>query len=283
MNRYNNEHLLMEDVIVESIQIMGHNIYYIPRESIDDTDYVFGEASKAKFKHAYLIEAYLTNVEGFEGDGDFFSKFGLEIRDNSNFIISRRAFERIIPSVLRRRPQEGDVLYIPVLRSLMEIKFVEHEVMFHSLGKRLPYVYEMRCEQFRYSNEAIDTGVEEIDMVEEENAYSIKLHVGTGFGNFHEDETVFQSANGRYEGAYAEAVVRDWNAANNTIDLMQIVGSFRSGVPLIGKSSGVSRTLTVLPSGEEDNAKYSFSDNEEFMDDTTLVLDLSEVNVFGVP
>lgn len=273
----------MEDLIYESIQIMGHNIYYIPRESIDDIDFVFGESSKARFKHAYLIEAYLTNVEGFAGDGDFFSKFGLEIRDSSNFIISRRSFERIVPSVLRRRPQEGDVLYIPVLRSLMEIKFVEHEVMFHSLGKRMPYVYEMRCEQFRYSNEAIDTGVEEIDMVEEENAYSVKLRLGAGEGNFIEDEVVFQSANGNYNGAYAEAVVRDWNASNNTIDLMQIVGTFRNGVTLLGKKSSVSRTVIFVPSGEEDNAKYSFSDNDEFMDDNTLILDLSEVNVFGIP
>ena len=79
-NRLNNEHRLMEDVIVESIEIMGHGVYYIPRDSYDSGDMIFGEYKNSKFTKAYNMEAYLANVEGFEGDGDFFSKFGLEIR-----------------------------------------------------------------------------------------------------------------------------------------------------------------------------------------------------------
>ena len=121
-NRLGNEHHLMEDVIVESIEIMGHGVYYIPRESFDQGDMIFGEYSKSFFKKAYMIEAYLANVEGFEGDGDFFSKFGLEIRDTSNFVISRRSFKRIIPSTLRTRPREGDLVYIPVLHKMFEVK-----------------------------------------------------------------------------------------------------------------------------------------------------------------
>ena len=93
-NRLNNEHRLMEDVIVESIQIMGHDVYYIPRDSYDDGDQIFGEYSKSRFTKAYSMESYIANVEGFEGDGDFFSKFGLEIRDTSNFVVSRRAFTK---------------------------------------------------------------------------------------------------------------------------------------------------------------------------------------------
>ena len=170
--RFNNEHMLVEDVIVESIQIMGHNSYYIPRES-------FGEYSKSKFNKAYQIEVYLANVTGFEGDGDFFSKFGLEIRDTSNFIISRRSFARHVPSSLRQRPQEGDLLYVPILHKMFELKFVEHEMLFHQVGKRLPYIYELRCEAFRFSQEQIDTGVEEIDDVAEENAYKMKLNLNT--------------------------------------------------------------------------------------------------------
>ena len=89
-NRLNNEHRLMEDVIGESIEIMGHQVYYIPRESFDDGDMVLGEYSKSAFNKAYMIEAYLTNVEGHSGQQDFFSKFGLEIRDDDNFIVSRQ-------------------------------------------------------------------------------------------------------------------------------------------------------------------------------------------------
>ena len=116
-NRLGNEHSLMEDVIVESIQIMGHNCYYIPRESLDDMDMIFGEATKVKFNRAYMIEAYIANTEGFEGDGDFFSKFGLEIRDTSNFVISRRSFARHVPSALRERPQEGDLVWVQIGRA----------------------------------------------------------------------------------------------------------------------------------------------------------------------
>ena len=101
-----NPHSVLEDVVAQSIQIMGHDVYYILRESLDDIDYIFGEATKVKMKHAYLIEAYLANVEGFEGDGDFFSKFGLEIRDTTNFVISRRSFVKNVPTTLRQRPQE---------------------------------------------------------------------------------------------------------------------------------------------------------------------------------
>ena len=159
-NRFNNEHKLMEDVIAESIQIMGHDVYYILRESIDSPDMIFGESTKVQFKHAYLIEAYIANMVGFEGDGDFFSKFGLEIRDNSNFIISRRSFVKNVPSTLRERPQEGDVVYVPLMHRMFEVKFIEKKLMFFSLGKREPYVYEMRCEDFRYSQEQLDTGIE---------------------------------------------------------------------------------------------------------------------------
>ena len=121
--RMTGESLLMESVVDESIQIMGHNIYYIPRESVDNADLIFGESTKVRFEHAYLIESYIANVEGFEGDNDFFSKFGLEIRDTSNFIVSRRGFARVIPSTLRIRPQEGDILWVPLMHRMFEIKF----------------------------------------------------------------------------------------------------------------------------------------------------------------
>lgn len=136
-----NEMRLMEDVIVESIQIMGHDVFYLPREAWSEDDNILGENVTNRFKRAYTIEAYLANVEGYEGDGDFFSKFGLEIRDTSNFILSRRSFEKYIPSSIAIRPREGDLIYVPVMQKIFEIKFVEEELMFFSLGKRNPYIY----------------------------------------------------------------------------------------------------------------------------------------------
>ena len=208
--RINNEHMLIEDVIVESIEVMGHNAYYIPRESFDNGDMIFGEYSKSKFNKAYLIDVYLANVSGFEGDGDFFSKFGLEIRDTSNFVISRRSFMRHIPSTLRQRPQEGDLLYIPILHKMFELKFVEQELLFHQIGKKLPYVYELRCEAFRFSEEEIDTGIEEIDDVAEESAYKLKLNLSTTAnvaGDLLEEDIVYQSSDGTWANAFAYATV----------------------------------------------------------------------------
>jgi hypothetical protein len=282
-NRMNNEHMLMEDVIVESIQIMGHNIYYIPRESIDNMDMIFGETTKVKLEHAYLIEAYLNNVTGFEGDNDFFSKFGLEIRDTSSFVLSRRAFNKIIPSSLRARPQEGDLLYVPVLHKMFEIKFIEQELMFHSLGKKLPFVYEMRCEAFRYSQEEIDTGITEIDQVEEENAYTIKLRLSTsGTGNYHDNEVVYQSPNGNWNGATASGEVKEWFKSNGTIFVYNIEGNFQNNAPLYGNTSGaVYNTQTT--DKMTDYVDRDLFDNQDFNEGATLILDLSEINPFGVP
>ncbi len=274
---------LMENVIVESIKIMGHNVYYIPRESFDNMDMIFGESTKVKFERAYLIETYLANVEGFEGDGDFFSKFGLEIRDTSNFILSRRSFLNIIPSTIRKRPQEGDLLWVPVLHRMFEIKFVEQELMFHSLGKKVPYVYEMRCEQFRYSQEEINTGVEEIDQVAEENAYTIRLDLATsGSGNFLDGEVIYQSADGTWANNYASGTVKEWYKANGMMLVYNIEGQFRTGTQVYGNTSQAIYNNTQLDERTDYNDQDLY-DNEEFNDAAVLILDLSEFNPFGTP
>ena len=280
----------MEDVIVESIQIMGQNVYYIPRESFDAGDMVFGEYSKSKFDKAYLIEAYMSNFEGFEGDNDFFSKFGLEIRETSNFIISLKSFKRSLPTTLRMRPQEGDLLYIPVIRSLVEIKFVEQELMFHSLGKRLPFVYEMRCELFRYSEEEINTGIEEIDQVSEEVQYTtrIMVHVPSpyvdvrGGVNFLDNELVYQSDDGTWQNNYATATVSEFYAANGALFLHNIVGEFRAGANVYGNvSNSIFRSIAY--DDRSDFNPYDDYDNQILKTQTDIILDLSETNPFGTP
>ncbi len=281
--RINNEHLLMEDIIVESIQIMGHNIYYIPRESFDDGDMVFGEYSKSAFNKAYTIEAYLSNVTGHEGQGDFFSKFGLEIRDTDTFVLSRRAFLRTLPGSIRQRPQDGDLIYVPVLHKMFEIKFVEQELMFHSIGKRLPFVYEIRCEAFRSSQEPINTGVEEIDQVALDNNYTMTLILNTPTNeiDYFMGEEVFQSSNGNWNGAYAHATVKQWFASNNTLWLYNIVGNFRTSANVIGNTSQAIYSVTSLD--RYDQSSYDLTDNENVYADASIILDLSETNPFGTP
>ncbi|NDB60488.1 hypothetical protein EB001_18865 [bacterium] len=286
-DRMNNEYRLMEDVIAESIQIMGHNIYYIPRESFDAGDMIFGEYSKSKFDKAYLIEAYIGNISGFEGDNDFFSKFGLEIRETSNMIISRRAFKKIIPSTLRERPQEGDLLYIPVLKNLIEIKFIEHELMSHSLGNKLPYVYEMRCEAFRYSEEEIHTGVDEIDEIAAEVQYTTKIQLNTSPINiiqtsYFDGETVYQSNDGTWANNYASATVKEWYKANGTMFLYNIEGQFKANANVYGNSSQAIYRSTAYDDRTDFNA-YDEYDNQELKLESDVFLDLSETNPFGTP
>jgi hypothetical protein len=276
----------MEDVIVESIQIMGHEIFYIPRDSYDSGDMIFGEYKNSKFSRAYNMEAYLANVEGFEGDGDFFSKFGLEIRDTSNFVISRRSFTKGLPTSLRVRPQEGDLIYVPLMHRLFEIKFIEKKLMFYSLGNREPYIYEMRCELFRFSQEAIDTGVEEIDIIEQENGYTIRLNLALqGFNNFFDNEVIYQSPDGTWANNTANAEIRDWYKANGTMFIVGITGQFSSNGAntIYGNTSGAQFSVSSVGDEKNDYVKFDIFNNEDFDTGADLILDLSETNPFGTP
>lgn len=275
-----NEQRLVEDLIVETIRMYGHNVYYMPRESYDEVDELYGEDTASKFSKAYVIEMYLANVEGYEGDGDFFSKFGLEIRDTSNFIVSRRSFERYVPSTLAVRPREGDLIFIPVLNKVFEIKFVEEELMFFSLGKRNPYIYELRCEAFRYSNENISTGVEDVDIFEDLTSYSQELVFGSGTGNFQIGETVYQGAN--LSSSNVSAKVVDWNPQDKKLLVINIKGTFSSNISVKGATSNVSyntnSTETIGDLSENDQF-----DNRTIQDDAEDVLITVETNYMGMP
>jgi hypothetical protein len=277
----------MEDVIVESIEIMGHNVYYIPRESFDNGDMIFGEYAKSKFEKAYMIEAYLANVEGFEGDGDFFSKFGLEIRDTSNFVISRRSFVRHLPTTMRTRPQEGDLIYVPLMHRMFEVKFIEKKLMFFSLGNREPYIYEMRCELFRFSEDEIATGVDEIDMVAEQNSYTRKLNLAlTGINNYQEGEIVYQSADGTWANSFAHASMSEWYKANGTMFIYNIAGDLSANTPtnnLYGNTSGAVYTVNSIDDERSDYVSFDIFNNQDLDTGANLILDLSEINPFGNP
>jgi hypothetical protein len=230
-----------------------------------------------------MIELYLANVEGFEGQGDFFSKFGLEIRDTSNFIASRRAFAKYVPTYARIRPQEGDLIYVPLLHKMFEIKFIEQELMFHSLGKRLPYVYEMRCEAFRFSQDEIDTGIDEIDQVAAENSYTERLVLNTnGTGLIYEEDIVYQSPDRTFANATSYGTVKDWFKANGSLFIYDITGSFTANANVYAKSTNA---VYRLASTDDltDYVIYDVYDNKGLDTGSDLILDLSEINPFGVP
>lgn len=153
---------LIEDLTVEVIKIHGQDMHYIPREIIRE-DYLYEEAELSKFEDEYLIEMYIQTVDGWEGQGDLLTKFGLTINDQATFLVAKRRFEEEVPSI--SRPREGDLIYFPLTKTLLEIKFVEHENPFYQAGKL--YVYSLECELYRYRSEDFNTGIEEIDEIEE--------------------------------------------------------------------------------------------------------------------
>jgi hypothetical protein len=166
-----NEQRLVEDLIIESLKIYGHDIYYMPR-SLINRDTIFDEDDLSEFTQAYPVEMYLENVDGFGGDGELFQRFGLEVRDQATFVLSRRRWQQLVESsegtyTTEDRPAEGDLLYFPKTRSLFEIKFVEFQDPFYQLGK--VYVFRLQCELFEYSSEYIDTGLAGIDQLEDDN------------------------------------------------------------------------------------------------------------------
>lgn len=152
---------LLEDLIIESIKIYGHEVYYIPK-SFREKDDVYLEDPSVEYKTAYLIEMYIKNVDGFEGDGKFFSKFGLEIRDQVTFTLARRAFFDEIGTVQGfERPNEGDLIYFPLNRKMLQIKYVDSTAFFYQLGSLQSY--DLVCEMFEYSGEKINVGIPAID------------------------------------------------------------------------------------------------------------------------
>jgi hypothetical protein len=179
-----NEQRLVEDLIVESIQINGLSIFYIPRTLVKE-DPVFGEDPLSKFEKTFKIEAYFDSPQGFEGQKDSLAKFGIELRDEANFIVSRRRFTQAVQydgynaipkttytarshyqlTANEVRPLEGDLIYLPLTNDLFIIKKTDHESVFHQLGGL--YIWRILVQKFDYSAEPITTGVQEIDRLQQ--------------------------------------------------------------------------------------------------------------------
>ncbi len=176
------EQRLYEDLIIESMQIYGLDVYYLPREMVT-TDRLFREDTLAKFDENYMIEMYLQNYDGFEGDGTLLTKFGVRISEEATFVVSRRRWEDLIQSksnnlVSAERPNEGDAIYFPLTKQLFQIKFVENETPLRPLGD-VP-IFTLVTELMEFADERLETGLDEIDKIAAETAYSIVHKVTSG-------------------------------------------------------------------------------------------------------
>lgn len=177
-DKVRSEQNLYEDLVIETLKIYGQDVYYIPRE-IANEDKIFGEDIPSRFGTGYKIEMYIDNVEGFDGEGDLFTKFGVEIRDEATFIVARRRWSTTVEqydnNITEERPREGDLIYLPLSNSMFEISHVEHEMPFYQLGN-LP-TYRMRASLFEYNDEDFDTGIASVDDIEVEGAYQYVVEI----------------------------------------------------------------------------------------------------------
>jgi len=287
-NKFKNlpEQNLIEDLTIEAIKIHGMEMYYLPREMVRKDDF-FGDVPYSRFSTFKMIEMYMDTTTAFEG-GDMFTKFGFEIRDSVKFTVSRKRFKR---ETGMERPMEGDLLFLPLNNGLFEIKFVEHENPFYQLGKRL--TFQLTCELFQYSEEKMETGIPEIDVVEEEAAYSINLTTGApnGAGTFGKGDIVYQFANGSATGpvanANATATVLSYDTAGpNILILTDIVGSWGitggTGQALYVSKNDDSIYARVLGIGDKFGTLID-SNNQGIQTEANTFLDFTEKHPFGDP
>jgi len=283
------EQLLVEDLVIEANKIHCMDVYYLPRESRDRIDRLMGEEQLKTFDRSYLIEMYLENVSGMEGDGDLISKFGLEIRDEVTLLVSRRRFQFTIPELVR--PREGDLIYIPLVQNFMEITFVEHEnnqAMFYTLGRGRGgnvYVYALRLKQFVFSNEQIQTGTAEVDdqILESYQLTNLVLTAGgTGTFDVANNELVYQGANIAYANAFGTA--HTWDSGNSTLSIALVNGLFSNTANVKGANSGATWVMASLDTNTPLDTQFEdLVANKIIETESNVLLDFDESNPFGNP
>ena len=269
------EQKFIENLIVETIEIYGQDIYYVPRTLVN-RDTVFGEDSDSKFESAKAIRAYVNNVEGWEGQGELLSKFGVRIEDKTTFIFSRDKFKEHVDDStvlnVEGRPNEGDLIWFPTTKHLFQIMFVEAEKPFYQLGKG--YVWECQCELFEYSDEEIDTGITDLDNIETAfaNAITVGLVAG-GSGAFTAGETV----TGGTSNVTAE--VKSFDAATRTLIVINRSGTFSVPETITGGTSSASWTTATYNTIQNTNSEYDQNNDFETADND--IIDFTETNPFG--
>jgi len=286
-NNYNalNEQRVVEDLIVESIKIMGFDAFYLPNSNDEARDILYGEDPVKKFSQAFPVEFYLSSSLEYMGEKEFFSKFGLEIKNNVNVIISKRSFSQRVPQNTFTRPREGDLIYVPFMNGvgeLFEIKFADQNKDFNMLGRKIPFFYELELEKFKYSHEVIDTGIQDIDQVVTDNSYTIDLEVNavTGNGVYQMKEIVYQAPDNTHANATAVAIVQTWTPAANSLTITNIAGEFVANSIIIGASSNARYSL-ITYDAQQDNVRTDSYDNQYIEQQGISVIDFSESNPFG--
>ena len=260
------EQHLYEDLMIEQLKIYGQDVFYIPRTLVKE-DNLFGEDTLSKFGDAYLIEMYFENIEGYEGEKEIMSKFGLQMQEDVTFVVSRRRFEQLVSHdsnlIVKTRPNEGDLVYFPKVKKIFEITFVDHDDPFYQVHN-VP-AFKLKCKTFEYSSEDLDTGITEIDAIETDNSLDQLVY----------QITMEQSSTTTYnEGLELEDGTGNIEQEGSTDNL---IGENETGGDQIVLETGdyIIQEAYVTDTIDE-NAMNDFFDTQ---DDT--IIDFTESNPFG--
>ena len=289
------EQNLYEDIIIESMKIYGQDVYYLPRTIVNENT-ILGEDVASSFTSSYKIEMYLENTEAFDGEGDLFTKFGVEIRDEATFIVARKRWSQTVASssnaITVLRPKEGDLIWLSLSNKLFEILHVEHESPFYQLSN-LP-TYKMRCQLFEYSGEDIDTGIAGANAIQSDFGYRVSLTMdsdgiprvasdGTTVSGFIIGENITQTFT---SGTILTGEVAAWSDSDNILHLVNFGaddGAFH--LPVVGRQvvGATSNNTTTVTAVSEELKQNENEQNSVFetTNDVMSFLDFSETNPFG--
>ena len=263
------EQHLYEDLMIEQLKIYGQDVFYIPRTLVKE-DELFGEDTLSKFDDAYLIEMYFENVEGYEGEKEIMSKFGLQMQEDVTFVVARRRFEQLVSHdsnlIVKTRPNEGDLVYFPKVKKIFEISFVDHDDPFYQVHN-VP-AFKLKCKTFEYSSEDMDTGIAEIDAIETDNSLDQLVY----------QITMEQSSSTTYnEGFELEDGTGNVELETQTGGTDNLIGENETGGDNVVLETGdyIIQEAYVTDTIDE-NAMNDFFDTQ---DDN--IIDFSESNPFG--
>jgi hypothetical protein len=267
---------LYEKNMEELIQSFGFDVTYLPR-NLDNVHTVFRDNNIASFTTTYTIEMFLENQDGFGGEGEFMSKFGLEIRDTIDLLVM---VDRFTTETGMDAPEEGDLIYFPFNKGLYEIKFVERDPQqLFALGKR--FMYRVQVESFEYSQQRFDTGVADIDAVQYEHAYQINLNTTGAVGTFTVGEQAYEGPN--LAGAIARGKVAGWDGT--VLELVDVIGTFTDGATITGDGSGATASFDLGTDTYEDleieHPNDPISDSDIFESEGDSIIDFTENNPFS--
>ena len=270
------EQRLVEDLVVEAIKIHGVDCVYVPRTLVSEDD-IFGEDRLPKFENGRELEMYVDSYDGFEGEGEVMTQFGLDIKDEITLTLSKRRFSETFADKNYPYPREGDLIYFPLSNGLFEINFVEREQNFFNFGKT--FTFQVKCSMFVYSGSDIETGWDQIDgATSDVYQKMLYLKLGSGSGTFTEGENAFL-----YDGGVTGATmsIALYDSSDSVIEGTLLSGSITGVDSILGESSGATYAVTTIGFTQDYFVKDAFEDNTTFEFEGSSFLDFSDTDPFS--